>query len=72
MSLQVKDTKSTLIKQILVTRLDTFRFGNITDEVVLKILRHEIMYDSETPIDSENMEKINQSLQRATNYLNDK
>ena len=71
-SLQVKDAQNTLIKQILITRLDTFRFGNISDEDVLKILRHEIMHDSETPIDWENMEKINQSLQRATNYLNNK
>ena len=71
-SLQVQNGKGDLIKQVLITRLDTFRFGNISDEDVLKILRHEIMHDSEIPIDSENLEKINQSLQRATNYLNDK
>ncbi len=71
-SLQVQNTKRQLVKQILITRLDTFRFGNISDEEVLKILRHEIMYDSRVPIDSENLEKINQSLHRATNYLNDK
>jgi hypothetical protein len=68
----VKDRSGNLIKSILLTRLDTFRFWDLTEENVWRLVRFEIGWNTDKPITDENIEYINIALSRAISYLNDK
>lgn len=71
-AVRLMDAEKTNVKRLLITRLDTFRFWNLTDEEVLRLFRDEIMGNPDSPIDEVNLGRINFSLSRATNYLNNK
>lgn len=71
-ALKIVDQGGVKVKEILLTRLDTFRFWNLPDEAILRLIRHEIMQDWDIALDKKNIEIINQSLSRAVAYLNDK